>query len=93
MLKDANKRSHEQDIAHERKISRENAQEDAEFWEKDKFLTKAYKQKLAEWALWAQVEEKWRREEEERNVTQKAGNYAATSFYGNLNRNMAMGEE
>jgi hypothetical protein len=39
------------------------------------------------------VEEKWRREEEERNVTQKAGNYAATSFYGNLNRNMAMGEE
>jgi hypothetical protein len=28
------------------------------------------------------VEEKWRREEEERNVTQKAGNDAAASFYG-----------
>jgi hypothetical protein len=39
------------------------------------------------------VEEKWRREEEEQNVTQKAGNYAAASFYGNLNHNMAMGGE
>jgi hypothetical protein len=48
LLKAVNKRSHERDIAHERKISRENVQEDAEFWEKDKFLNKMYKQKLAE---------------------------------------------
>lgn len=91
LLKAANKRSHERDIAYERKISREHAQEEAEFRGKDKFVTKAYKQKLAERALWAQEEEERRREEEEQEVTKKTGDGAFASFYGNLNRNIAMG--
>lgn len=48
LLEAAKKRGHERDIANERKISREQEQEEAEFQGKDKFVTKAYKQKLAE---------------------------------------------
>jgi coiled-coil domain-containing protein 55 len=91
LLKAANKRNHERDIAYERKISREQAQEEAEFQGKDKFVTKAYKQKLAERELWAQEEEERRREEEKHDVTKKTGDGAFASFYGNLNRNVAMG--
>lgn len=91
LLKAAKTRERERDIAYERKISREQAQEEAEFHGKDKFVTKAYKQKLAERELWAQEEEERRRDEEKDDVTKKTGDGAFASFYGNLNRNVAMG--
>lgn len=91
LLKASKIREHERDIAYERKISREQAQEEADFHGKDKFVTKAYKQKLAERELWAQEEEERRRGEEKDDVTKKTGDGAFASFYGNLSRNVAMG--
>lgn len=91
LLKAAKQRERERDVIHERKVAKEQAQEEAEYRGKDKFVTKAYKQKLAERELWAQEEETRRREEEKQDVTKKTGDGAFASFYGNLNRNVAMG--
>lgn len=93
LLKAAKQRERERDVIHERKVAKEQAQEEAEYKGKDKFVTKAYKQKLAERELWAQEEEEKRRQEEENDVTKKTGDGAFASFYGNLNRNVAMGGE
>ena len=91
LLQAAKRRDRERDVIKERKISKEQAQEEADFQGKDKFVTKAYKRKLAERELWAQEEEARQREEEENEVTKKTGDGAFASFYGNLNRNVAMG--
>ena len=93
LLKASKTRERERDIVYERKISREQAQEEAEFHGKEKFVTKAYKQKLAERELWAQEEEERRRDEEKEDVTKKTSDGAFASFYGNLSRNVAMGGE
>jgi coiled-coil domain-containing protein 55 len=91
LLKAAKQRERERDIIHERKMARELAQEETEYLGKDKFVTKAYKQKLAERELWVQEEEARRLEEEKEDVTKKTGDGAFASFYGNFNRNVAMG--
>lgn len=91
LLKAAKQRDRERDVINERKVAKEQAQEEAEYRGKDKFVTKAYKQKLAERELWAQEQEERRLEEEKEDVTKKTGDGAFASFYGNLNRNVAMG--
>lgn len=91
LLKAAKHRERERDVIHERKVAKEQAQEEAEYQGKDKFVTKAYKQKLAERELWAQEEEAKRQQEEKDDVTKKKVDGAFSSFYGNLNRNVAMG--
>ena len=78
LLKAAKQRERERDVIHERKVAKEQAQEEAEYMGKDKFVTKAYKQKLAERELWAQEEEARRLEEEEEDVTKRTGEGAFT---------------
>jgi hypothetical protein len=47
---------------------------------------------LVQVSLWAKEEEERRREDEEQDITKKTGDGAVASFYGNLNRNVAMGK-
>lgn len=93
LLKAAKRREKERDIIHERKIAKEQQAEDEEFGDKDKFVTKAYKRKLAERELWAQEEAARQEKEEAEDVTKKNSTGAFASFYGNLTKNVAMGGE
>jgi coiled-coil domain-containing protein 55 len=92
LMKNAEKRKIERDIIYERKVAREQETEedlDPECRGKERFVTAAYKRKLEERKLWQQEEEKLRIQEENNDVTKQSDGVAA--FYGNLNRNIAMG--
>lgn len=93
LLKAAKKRERERDIIYERKVAKEQAEEDAQadYQGKEKFVTKAYKRKLEERKQWEKQEKEKEREEEANDVTKKSGGAAFASFYGNFNRNVAMG--
>jgi hypothetical protein len=94
LLKASEKRKKERDFVHERKVAKEQAaeeEEDSDLHGKEKFVTAAYKRKLEERELWKSAEEVKEREEEKEDVTKKTGEGAMASFYGNLNRNVAMG--
>jgi hypothetical protein len=94
LLKASEKRKKERDFVHERKVAKEQAAEeeqDSDLHGKDKFVTAAYKRKLEERELWKSAEEVKEREEEKEDVTKKTGEGAIASFYGNLNKNVAMG--
>lgn len=93
LLKAADQRKRERDIVYERKVAKEQAEEDAEvdFRGKDKFVTAAYKKKLEERELWLAEEESKRKAEEANDVTKQTGGLAMANFYGNMNRNVAMG--
>jgi hypothetical protein len=94
LLKASEKRKKERDFVHERKVAKEQAaeeEEDSDLHGKEKFVTAAYKRKLEERELWKSAEEVKEREEEKEEVTKKTGEGAMASFYGNLNRNVAMG--
>ena len=93
LLKAAKVRERERDAIYERKVAREQAEEDAkeEFAGKEKFVTKAYKRKLEERKKWEQEEEQKEREEAENDVTKKSSGAAFASFYGNLNKNVSVG--
>lgn len=93
LLKAAKKRERERDVVYERKVAKEQAEEDvqADYQGKEKFVTRAYKRKLEERKQW-ELEEKRKEDEEEQNdVTKKVGGAALASFYGNFNRNVAIG--
>lgn len=92
LLKNAKIRKIENDMAYERKVAKEQMEEeqDNEYQGKEKFLTKSYRKKLEEREAYKRNEEKIRREEEENSVT-KRGFGAMTGFYGNLSKNVAMG--
>jgi coiled-coil domain-containing protein 55 len=94
LLKASEKRKKERDFVHERKVAKEQAaeeEEDSDLHGKEKFVTAAYKRKLEERELWKSAEEVKEREEEKEDVTKKTGEGAMASFYGNLNKNVAMG--
>jgi coiled-coil domain-containing protein 55 len=93
LLSAAKKRERERDAIHERKVAREQAEEDAheDFRGKEKFVTKAYKRKLEERKRWEAEEEEQRKTEEENDVTKKTDGAALGNFYGNFSRNVAMG--
>ena len=95
LVKAAEKRKRERDIAYERKVAREQAAEeaDSDFRGKDKFVTAAYKRKLEERKLWQAEEDRKEEEEKANDVTKKTGGLAMANFYGNLNRNVAFGGE
>ena len=86
LLKSAQRRSQEQEIIYERKVVKEQAEE-MEFEGKEKFITAAYKKKLAEREAWAKEEEERAKREAEDDVTQKKGG----SFLYGFNRNVIMG--
>lgn len=94
LLKAAEQRKQERDVAHERKVARDQAAEEEaepEFRGKDKFVTAAYKRKLQERKVWQAQEEKQRKLEEENDVTKRTDGAGMASFYGNLTKNVAMG--
>lgn len=93
LLKAAKKRNQEREAVIERKVAREQAEEDAkeEYRGKEKFVTKAYKRKLEERKRLEEEDAEREREEEANDVTKKTGGAAFASFYGNFNKNVAMG--
>ena len=94
LLKAAEQRKHERDIAYERKVAREQAAEeeaDPEVRGKDKFVTAAYKRKLEERKVWQEQEDKQTMLEEANDVAKRTDGVGMASFYGNLNKNVAMG--
>lgn len=91
LLKTSQRRNRERELVFERKVLKDQAEEDAElrYDGKEKFVTKAYKRKLAEREEWAKEEEDLARLEDEEDVTKtkKGGNF----LYGGFNRNIVMG--
>ena len=82
-------RKREQDVTYERRLMKEREKEDELYGDKEKFITSAYMKKLEE-------DEKWKKEELEREQREKErevqGKSDMTSFYANLmNRNVATG--
>jgi len=92
LLQHAKIRQQEREIIEERKIAKEQAEDEKEFIGKEKFVTKTYKRKLAERESWLVEEEERSKKEQAEDVTkQKNGSAVMASFYGNLTRNIAMG--
>lgn len=66
LLKKAEKRQREQEIVYEKKLAKERSKDDHLYADKDKFVTSAYKKKLAEQAKWME-EERLRQMREEKD--------------------------
>ena len=96
LLKTAKRRAYERDLVYERKIARDQAMEGAEnedYAGKEKFVTAAYKRKLAERQQWAREDQEQAQKDAAEDVTKRKDGSAMASFYGNLlHRNVAMGE-
>ncbi|XP_030452967.1 uncharacterized protein LOC115674645 [Syzygium oleosum] len=88
LLKKAEQRQREQEIVYERKLAKERSTEDHLYADKDKFVTSAYKKKLAEQAKWMEEERLRQIREEKDDVTKKKD---LTDFYFNLEKNVAFG--
>lgn len=92
LLHQAKFRQQEQEIVKERKIAKEQAEEEnkEEFKGKDRFITKAFKRKLQEREEWLKNDEEQRKREELEDATKKkAGeNILFAGLYSNLQRNV-----
>ncbi|XVF46984.1 hypothetical protein PTKIN_Ptkin03bG0072600 [Pterospermum kingtungense] len=88
LIKKAEKRKWEQEIVYERKLVKERSKEDHLYADKDKFVTSAYKKKLAEQAKWMEEERLRQLREEKDDVTKKTD---LSDFYFNLGKNVAFG--
>lgn len=95
LLKAAEHRKREREMVLERKIARElqaEEEQDDDVRGKEKFITAAYRRKLQERELWHAEEAKKLQDEEENDVTKRTdAGVAIATFYGNLNKNVAMG--
>lgn len=88
LLEKAKERERQHEIIYERKLAKERSKDDHLFADKDKFVTSAYKKKLAEQAKWLE-EERLRQLQEEKEDVMKKGDM--TDFYFNLSKNVAFG--
>lgn len=88
LIDKAKKREREHDIIYERKLAKERNQDEHLYSDKDKFVTSAYKKKLAEQAKWMEEERLRELREEKEDVTKKTD---ITDFYFNLAKNVAFG--
>lgn len=61
----------EHEILYEKKLAKERATEDDQFGDKDKFVTSAYKKKLAERKAWEEEQRLLDEEDERNDVTKK----------------------
>jgi coiled-coil domain-containing protein 55 len=88
LLQKAKERQFEREIVMERKIAKEQKEEEAdlELKGKDKFVTKSYKRKLEERAEWVKAEEDRVKQDADDDVTKKVGGSAMMGFYSNLSR-------
>ncbi|KAL8260751.1 hypothetical protein R6Q59_028704 [Mikania micrantha] len=89
LIDKAKVREREHEIIYERKLAKERSKEDHLFADKDKFVTGAYKRKLAEQAKWLEEERLRQLREEKEDITKKGGDM--TTFYFNLSKNVAFG--
>ncbi|XP_021775153.1 nuclear speckle splicing regulatory protein 1-like [Chenopodium quinoa] len=90
LMEKAKKREKEHEVVYERKLAKERSKDDHLYADKDKFVTGAYKRKLAEQAKWMEEERLRELREEKDNVTKKSD---LTDFYFNLAKNVAFGAE
>lgn len=89
LIDKAKVREREHEIIYERKLAKERSKEDHLFADKDKFVTGAYKRKLAEQTKWLEEERLRQLREEKEDITKKGGDM--TEFYFNLSKNVAFG--
>ncbi|XP_071689910.1 uncharacterized protein [Rutidosis leptorrhynchoides] len=89
LMDKAKVREREHEIIYERKLAKERSKEDHLFADKDKFVTGAYKRKLAEQAKWLEEERLRQLREEKEDITRKGGDM--TEFYFSLSKNVAFG--
>ncbi|KNA20516.1 hypothetical protein SOVF_051690 [Spinacia oleracea] len=90
LMEKAKKREREHEVVYERKLAKERNKEDHLYADKDKFVTGAYKRKLAEQEKWMEEERLRELREEKDNVTKKSD---LADFYFNLSKNVAFGAE
>lgn len=88
LMEKAKRREREHEIVYERKLAKERTKEDHLYADKDKFVTSAYKRKLAQQARWMEEERLRELREERDDVTKKSD---ITDFYFNLSKNVAYG--
>lgn len=88
LIEKAKVREKEHEIIYERKLAKERSKEDHLYEGKDKFVTSAYKKKLAEQAKWLEEERLRQLREEKEDVTKKGD---ISDFYFNLSKNVAFG--
>lgn len=88
LMEKAKEREREHEIIYERKLAKERSKEDHLFADKDKFVTGAYRKKLAEQAKWLGEERLRQLKEEKEDVTKMSD---TTEFYFNLSKNVAFG--
>lgn len=87
-MEKAKEREREHEIIYERKLAKERSKDEHLFADKDKFVTSAYKKKLAETEKWMQEERLRELREERDDVTKKSD---LSDFYFNLSKNVAFG--
>ncbi|XP_057773765.1 uncharacterized protein LOC130993063 isoform X2 [Salvia miltiorrhiza] len=88
LIDKAKQREREHEIVYERKLAKERSQDEHLYADKDKFVTSAYKKKLAEQAKWVEEERLRELREQKDDVTTKAD---LSDFYFNLSKNVAFG--
>ncbi|KAH8497817.1 hypothetical protein Peur_073082 [Populus x canadensis] len=84
----AEERKRQHDVIFEKNLAKERSKEDHLFADKDKFVTAAYKRKLAEQEKWMEEERLRELREEKEDVTKKSD---LSDFYFNLGKNVALG--
>ncbi|CAM8919788.1 unnamed protein product [Rhodiola kirilowii] len=84
----AKERERQHEIVFERKLAKERSKEEDLYKDKDKFVTGAYKRKLAELAKWEEEERMRLLREEKDDVTKKSD---ISDFYLYLQKNVAFG--
>ena len=90
LLETSKRRTREQEIIYERKIAKDQALEDEEmqYEGKEKFVTSAYKRKLAEREEWIKEEKEREKKEIEDDVTKKTG---GSFLFAGFGRNVLSG--
>ncbi|URD78313.1 coiled-coil domain-containing protein 55 [Musa troglodytarum] len=90
LMEKAKLREREHEIVYERKLLKERSKDDHLYADKEKFVTSAYKKKLAEQAKWLEEERLRQIREERDDVTKKSD---LSEFYFGLNENVAFGAQ
>ncbi|XP_057954857.1 uncharacterized protein LOC131148911 [Malania oleifera] len=88
MMNKSKERERLNEIVYERNLAKERSKEDHLYAEKDKFVTSAYKKKLAEQAKWLEEERLRELRDKKDDVTKKSD---MSDFYFNLSKNVAFG--
>ncbi|URE32288.1 coiled-coil domain-containing protein 55 [Musa troglodytarum] len=90
LMEKAKQREREHEVVYERKLLKERSKDDHLFADKEKFVTSAYKKKLAEQAKWLEEERLCQIREERDDVTKKSD---LSDFYFGLGENVAFGAQ